>query len=104
MTSILTIILVSLILSCIDNVICEQNISYKFQLNYGPILDFVHYTPLDQESIVQSSRPVFLDLLVVVTMNACDYCGSQFHNITQYIELLFHSASKVIYFFVLLNV
>ncbi|KAF0985669.1 hypothetical protein HZS_1718, partial [Henneguya salminicola] len=73
MSRISTIILISLILSCIDNIICvtvEQNIFYKFQYKNVSTLDPIFHTPLDIDSIVQSSKPMFIDISIIVTKNA----------------------------------
>ncbi|KAF0986821.1 hypothetical protein HZS_2493 [Henneguya salminicola] len=111
MTVIFTIIRISLILSCIDNVHCGQDASSNFQYNYASSLNLKHHTPIDVESIIQSSTPIFYDISVVVTKNAvyfflydeCAFCETEVPNITRYLELLFQSASAVIYFFVILN-
>ncbi|KAF0990819.1 hypothetical protein HZS_2296, partial [Henneguya salminicola] len=106
MTRISTIIPISLILSYIDNIICvtvEPNISYKFQYNYAPILDPIFHTPLDIESIVQSSKPTYFDISIAITKYACGLCEANVNNLTRYIELLIQSASRVIYFFAILN-
>ncbi|KAF0992762.1 hypothetical protein HZS_7442 [Henneguya salminicola] len=94
MIQISTIILILLILSCINYANCVRNISYKFQSYHPPLLDSIHYTELDIESIIQSSRPMFYDISIVLTQNACYFCRSNVANITRYIELLFKYASE----------
>ncbi|KAF0992893.1 hypothetical protein HZS_2865 [Henneguya salminicola] len=104
MTRISTIILISLILSCIDNIIfvtVAQNISYTFQNNNDLVGDEIFNTSMYIENIVQSSRPIFLDISIVVTKKACDYCNPQFSNSTQYLEILFRTASQVTFLFFL---
>ncbi|KAF0989967.1 hypothetical protein HZS_3728 [Henneguya salminicola] len=91
-----TILFISLILSSINYVNWGQNISYKLQYQYAQILDHIYETPIDKKNTIQSSRPLFYDVAIVVTNNAGSYCGPRLHNITQYIELLFQSASRIL--------
>ncbi|KAF0985800.1 hypothetical protein HZS_7758 [Henneguya salminicola] len=93
MTRISTIILISLISSCIDNIVCEQKISYKFQNNNDLVLDEIFNGSMYIKNIVQSSRPMFLDIAIMLTKNACNYCRPKFPNARAYLTDLFRTAS-----------
>ncbi|KAF0988340.1 hypothetical protein HZS_4858 [Henneguya salminicola] len=92
MTRISTIILISLILSCIDNIMfvtVAQNISYTFQNNNDLDGDEIFNTSMYIANIVQSSRPIYLDISI------CDYCGRRMYNRKQYIQNLFQTAGQI---------